>query len=275
LDAQSSQPQSWIRDYLGFLEVAEGAPSKLTLDRLSAAHLRRVPFENVTSILRRAGCSSPRVPPIDREATLQAWIERRGGGVCFDITEMFSTLLCALGFNARPVLARITFAGSHQAILVELDRVLYLVDVGNGAPFLEPIPLDNGSPVELRRAGLAYRFRRDSETLGDWVQDRCIEGAWRPFCAYDLQVPASVARAEAYQRHHTRGESWVVDSVRLVRCTEDEVWSLREAELAHFTAESKSVQPIRSPAEYSDLAADVFGLPALPIQDALEALKAS
>jgi hypothetical protein len=41
--------------------------------------------------------------------------------------------------------------------VVELHGRSYLADVSNGAPFFEPIPLDR--TVEIRRFGLAYRFR--------------------------------------------------------------------------------------------------------------------
>jgi arylamine N-acetyltransferase len=66
----------------------------------------RVPFENVTSILRRAcaGSGEVMVASLDRETELELWIARRGGGLCFEVTDMFGTLLAALGFDARPTL---------------------------------------------------------------------------------------------------------------------------------------------------------------------------
>jgi arylamine N-acetyltransferase len=161
------------------------------------------------------------------------------------------------------------FPGAHQAVLVELDSQRYLVDVGNGAPFFEPIPLKG--EVEVRRAGLAYRFRADDRADKQWVQDRLIGGTWEPFCSYELLPPDPRQRAAAYQRHHTPGESWVVDDLTLIRLREDEVWSLRRGQLTQFTADGKRSEPA-SRTDCARLAAEVFEMPNLPVDEALRAL---
>ena len=185
---------------------------------------------------------------------------------------MFGHLLRGLGFPTYPILAQISFPGSHQALLVELDGARYLVDVGNGAPFFAPIPLDG--VVELARASLKYRFRADPANADHWVQDRWINNAWAPFCTYDLRLPGERARAAAYQRHHIPGESWVVDTLSLIRCTEDAVWSLRGTQLTHITAAGKTVESLDTSESYRRAAAEVFQLLNLPITAALEALAA-
>src|SRR4051812_29016960 len=92
---------AWIERYLALLGVEREAPSLPALGRLLRAHLDTVPFENVTSILRRH--AHPGLGPVsdlDRETVLQNWEARAGGGVCFEVTEMFSTLLTGLGYQA-------------------------------------------------------------------------------------------------------------------------------------------------------------------------------
>jgi len=64
------------------------------------------------------------------------------------------------------------------------------------------------------------------------------------------------------------GQSWVVDSITLTRCDADEVWSLRNEELRHFTPDGKSERRIDEREEYARLAAEVFNVPALPIDRA-------
>jgi N-hydroxyarylamine O-acetyltransferase len=256
----------WVGRYLDFLGVAHAQPGLDALTRLTRAHVLRVPFESVTSVLRRHARPFGPVPPLNSDAVLASWQEGRSGGLCFEVTHMFGRLLVALGYRAHPVLAFITFPGSHQALLVELDGERYLVDAGNGAPFFEPVALTG--TVEVRHAGLAYRYRPDGDT---WIQDRWIRGAWDPFCRYDLHPPDPAAQEAAYQRHHQPGGSWVVDSMVLVRCAKDEVLSLRNGELTRFTAHGKSVELVET-ATYPRLAADVFGMPALPIAQAIQAL---
>jgi arylamine N-acetyltransferase len=261
-----------VQAYLNFLSL--DAPPPVTLEgltQLTRAQVRGVPFESITSILRRAEHPYGTVPPVDTDALLRSWIARRGGGVCFEMVATFGRVLGELGFAARAINAKISWPGAHQALIVELDGSSYLVDVGNGAPFLDPIPLDQTS--EVRYAGLAYRFRPDPAS-DDWIQDRWIDDAWAPFCRYDLSEVDTVVRESAYQRHHTLGQSWVVDSLVLTRCSEDEVWSLRDDALRHFTPDGKSVISVTDSAEYARLADQVFYVPLLPIEHAWSLLAA-
>jgi N-hydroxyarylamine O-acetyltransferase len=254
----------WVGRYLTLLRVAPSEPSVALLRRVTAAHLATVPFENVTCILRRRAAGDGPAPPLDRETTLAAWEQGRGGGVCFEIADMLCALLVGLGYRAHIVLGWRGFLGSHQGVAVDLDEGRYLVDVGNGSPFFEPVPLER--PFEVRRAGLAFRFHADAEAA---FQERWIDGEWQTFCRYELAPTDESIREAAYQRHHTRGQSWVVDSFRLIRCLPDEVLSLRGGELVRYTADGKHARPVSDPAA---VAAEVFDLPGLPVAAALTAL---
>jgi N-hydroxyarylamine O-acetyltransferase len=265
---QAPASRGWVTRYLALLGVVLEPPSHEALARLTRAHVGTVLFENVSSILRRQAHPTGPVPPVDPEVLLATWEQGRGGGVCFELVEMFSRLLVELGYRAHPVLGHMAFPGAHQAVLVQLDGRRYLADVGNGAPFFEPIPLEG--EVEVRRAGLAYRFHRD-EASQQWIQDRLINGTWEPFCRYELGPPDPHERAAAYQRHHTPGESWVVDDLTLIRLREDEVWSLRRGQLTHFSSDGKWSEPA-SGGTCVRPAAEVFGMPNLPVAEALRAL---
>ncbi len=264
---------SWLDDYVRMLGLNREAPSLDYLRRLSRAHLSRVPFENITSILRRASAGDVAVPQLDRESELRSWLDRRGGGLCFEVVDMFGALLSGLGFRVHPVLATISFFGSHQSVVVAFEGGRYLVDAGNGAPFFEPIPLaHSGAAFEISHVGLAYRFRPSADHPNAWVQDRLIEGKWQPFCTYFLDPAAPDDRQTAYQRHHLRGRSWVVDNLTLVRCTPSDVWSLRDNHLTHFSASGKEVRDITSAADFRAIAAELFDLPNAPIDSARRAL---
>lgn len=258
----------WVRRYLGLLGVSRRAPCADALAELTRAHVLRVPFENVTSLLRRRAHAGAPVPPVDADELLASWEAGRGGGVCYEIAELFGRLLAALGYRVHPVLGLITFPGSHQGLLVKLGDERVLVDVGNGAPFFEPIPLRG--PVEVRRAGLAYRFRPDA-ARGEWVQDRWIDGTWSPFCRYALGPPDLEAQATAYQRHHTPCQTWVTGSLTLIRCEEERVVVLRDETLSSFGSAGKRSERIATAAEYARAVAETFALPALPIADGIAA----
>ena len=74
------------------------------------------------------------------------------------------------------MLAGVNWWGGHQVNVVELDGRPRMVDPGNGAPFFDPIPLDQ--VFEIHHLGLSYRFRPGDDEHA-WVQDRWIEGEWR------------------------------------------------------------------------------------------------
>jgi arylamine N-acetyltransferase len=255
--------------------VERAPPRRPALERLIRAHLAMVPFENVTSILRRyAHQGTGPVPAVDPEAQLRLWESRAGGGVCFEVAEMFSTLVTALGYHAYPVVGTVLaspspWLGGHQATVVELNGRGYLADPGNGAPFYEPAPLDR--PLEVHRAGLSYRFRPDDEP-GRLLQERMIDGAWTAFCAYDLRRPESEARLAAFQRHHQLDQSWVASSLFMIRCADDAVHVVRDGTWTRYTDQGKESVPLTSDGEYVRLATEVFGLPALPIERALRVL---
>jgi arylamine N-acetyltransferase len=261
---------AWVQRYLALLGVENEPPGYDALARLTRAHLARVPFENVSSLRRALAAAGGPVPPLDLETQLADWEERRAGGICFEVTNTFPRLLNALGYRAYPVLARISFPGQHSATVVELDGERYLVDVANGAPFWEPVPLRG--EVQVHRAGLAYRFRPGSD--GEWLQERGIGREWRLFCTYDLRPSDAESREAAYQRHHIPGESFVASEFVLIHCQEDEVWVLRNGLFTHHRSSGKRSRRISTSEELEQLARDVFQLPDLPVHEGVMALEA-
>jgi arylamine N-acetyltransferase len=128
--------------------------------------------------------------------------------------------------------------------------------------------------VVIGQSGLSYRFRVAPDRPNAWIQDRLIEGNWQPFCTYDVEPASEADRQNAYQRHHLVGQSWVVDNLTLIRCTDADVWSLRDDRLTHFDASGrKTVSTLDSPAVFREVAADLFNLPHAPIDDALGVLR--
>ena len=86
------------------------------------------------------------------------------------------------------------------------------------------------------------------------------------------EAPSPAERDAAFQRHHVPTESWVASTLTLIRCEEDRVSVFRNGELTRFKDEGKHAEPPASPAECGRIAAEVFGLPNLPIAEAHRAL---
>lgn len=134
-------------NYLGSL-----APTAETLRKLQVAHLLAVPFENLSIHAKE---------PImlEDEALFTKIVERRRGGFCYEANGLFAALLRELGFDVTMLSAGVANAEGgfgpafdHMALMVTLDE-RWLVDVGFGDSFLEPLLLDErGEQVEGERA---------------------------------------------------------------------------------------------------------------------------
>ena len=131
-------------------------PSHPDLDglrRLQLAHLRTVPFENLSIHLDE--------PIVLTEAALFAKIvDRRRGGFCYELNGLFAALLTALGYQVDLLAARVFGSGTfgppldHLALRVNLPRVNplqanltdpWLVDVGFGRFADAPLRLDTSA----------------------------------------------------------------------------------------------------------------------------------
>ena len=269
---QHEPADDWVRRYLRLLGVEREAPGPAALARLTRAHLLAVPFGNVTALLRYGSHQFGLTPLPDLEELLRDWEAGRGTGACFEIVPAFSGLLVALGYEASAVPGVTgSFMGGHQAIVVTLGDERYLVDVAMGLPLFAPIPLDR--VVEVRHAGLAHRFR-PGEDWGEVLQERWRNGAWTHVCRYELRTLGAAEREAAYHRLHTPIAGSVIGVLRLVRCTETAVSSLRYAELTRFTEGGKRTEHLEGPEDYERAMTEVFELPRLPILEALAVLKA-
>jgi len=261
----------WTERYLALLGVESGPADLATLNAIIRAH-RGITFESVSSLIRRHATPSGPVPALDLDALLSTWTARAGGGVCFEVGSMLGRLLEELGYTVYPVLAQISFPGSHSALMAELDGRQLLVDVGNGQPIFEAIPVD--TVTEIDRAGLRYRFGRDAAT-GKLVQDRWVDGAFRPFVTYEMTAASAAEMEASYQRHHALPPmTFVLQNFRLVRCTDDEVIQLRDHELTRYRRTGKSTVEIHGVARYRELIAHDFGFPGMDADRGLRAWSA-
>jgi N-hydroxyarylamine O-acetyltransferase len=276
-EAPDALSPNWTQRYLDLLGLEREAPSVDALTRIVKAHVLTIPFENVTAHLRRRATPSGQVPAPDPTVLLDAWERRAGGGVCFDIVTMAASLLRSLGYRTDLILGHISGPFGHQGMVIHLDGMRYLVDLGNGAPLFAPIPLEG--VTEVRRHGLGFRFRRsdDAPRLAgheEWIRDRADGDAWLPSCRFELQPGADADRDAGYQHHMTPGTTWVLGTITMNRSTAEAAYSLRDNTLVRYTDGGKETTTIATTADYRRVATEVFGLPGLPIKDGLAALAA-
>lgn len=176
-----------------------------TLRHLHRAHLLAVPFENLDI---RAGR-----PLSLKEADLfDKIVERRRGGICYELNTLFAALLRALGFDVRLLAAEVATADGgfgpafdHMALLVVVGQRRFLADVGFGDSFLEPLDLDqrgekrqDTAAYELRRDGPSYLLMKRAHADGSapvasfrFRTRRCALAEFEPMCAHHQTSAAS------------------------------------------------------------------------------------
>lgn len=133
-------------EFLDHFGIARDGPPRRVLGETTAA-FARLPYENLTKIIKHAGCGTPeraRRAPGEVLADHKAW---GTGGTCFALTSALLLLVRALGWEAEPILADRPYGpDTHCALLVWIDGVPHLVDPGY--LIVDPIPLGFGGERE-------------------------------------------------------------------------------------------------------------------------------
>ena len=170
-------------------------PSAETLRNLQVAHLLSVPFENLSIHVHEAIV-------LNDEALFDKIVERRRGGFCYECNGLFAALLRALGFDVSMLSAEVARAGGgfsqpfdHMTLMVKLEET-WLVDVGFGDSFLEPLKMDNST--EQIQGPESFRIVAEDQYL---VVQRQYEHEWKKEYRFTLQ-PYKYADFEEMCRYH-------------------------------------------------------------------------
>lgn len=157
-----------LDDYLRRIGLAEvPAATAEGLMAVQRAHRLEIPFENLDIPLGR-GIS------LDPGAVFDKLVNRRRGGYCFEQNQLFLRMLRLMGFEARPLLARVWLLAegvpplTHTFNLVTLGGRLWVADAGFGGDFTPPMPLEAGRAAEAP-GGVFYRLIEDER---GWVLQR-------------------------------------------------------------------------------------------------------
>lgn len=164
-------------NYHGSLALTAG-----TLRGLQIAHLLTVPFENLSI---HAG--QPIV--LEDDALFAKIVEHGRGGFCYEVNGLFAALLRDLGFRVEMLSAGVANAEDgfgpefdHMALMVTAGE-RWLVDVGFGDSFLEPLLLDERS--EQVQGSRAYKIVPNGEHL--ILMQRGAGDEWKAQYRFTLQ----------------------------------------------------------------------------------------
>lgn len=137
-----------IKQYLERIQYRKKTEvSKEVLWELQKAHLLAVPFENLDIHCQQE-------ISLNLAAVFDKVVRNKRGGFCYELNGLFYFLLKSIGFEAKMVSGRVaTTEGTygpeydHLAIVVCLEGIDYLVDVGFGRFSLEPLEIQTALPI--------------------------------------------------------------------------------------------------------------------------------
>lgn len=174
-----------------------------TLTRLQIAHVKHVPFENLSIIGDPFEDGAGPGVTLEIDALYEKIVERGRGGYCYELNGLFTSLLDALGFDVHRAAAMVipddgehSTPANHHVAIVSLDRA-YVVDVGMGKPQMRrPTPLD-GEATRQDGAGVAWRVVETDRPMYDHrVEYRIGDGDW--VARYDFdQTPRGLSYFQA------------------------------------------------------------------------------
>lgn len=173
-------PAAHVDRYLRLLGIASSAPTLAALHEIVAAHLWRVPFENISKLYYRRHDHWTALPDIER--FLSGMERYHFGGTCYANNSHLCELLMSLGYDARLCGADMSAPDVHVAIMVQLEGHEYLVDGGYGSPFWDPMPLDLATDLEIFHGNERYVLKpRDADGCSRMEQynDGVLRHAYR------------------------------------------------------------------------------------------------
>ena len=113
-----------------------------SLKLIQKQHLLTVPFENLDIHIHKE-------IKVDIRYLYKKIIVKKRGGICYELNLLLSFLLKGIGFNTKILGGKVLNENGsyfdHMLLLVYLNNKKYIVDVGYGDNFLEPLELKKQS----------------------------------------------------------------------------------------------------------------------------------
>lgn len=261
--------------------AAVPSPDAAGLERVTRAHRLSIGFENLDVMLGRPiriDLDSIRAKLVDGPAR---------GGYCFEHNALFGATLAAMGFDNRPLLARVwlgmDWPGSSQGSpvampplthtfrLVTIADALWIADAGFGGSYVPPMPLVNGAQAQTPD-GARHRLRcsgAPGAAAGAWLLERAgpasatdgraqAHGDFQPQYSFGLHEVAPIdlelSNHWTSTRPGTRFTSGCLASIVL----EDGFASLSGRRLSMHAGGRGSVIEIADAADWQRVLADLF-----------------
>ena len=236
---------------LGLELPEEIRPDGDFLKRIFRAHVTHIPYENIDYLnLDRKEITLDRL--------FEQVVEKKRGGICYDLNALLGEVLSSLGYEAYPVIAdhyRTHMEHTdyrHSALIVkDCSGTVWLSDVGDSfSGALEPLLLQEDTEQYRGNEGYCLKKRED----GSWMLYVRLKGEWIANYAF-CEQPATLEDLTYYKLVAMNPEIPFTKEELFHLRTEDGYRLLRGRTLWEKTAEGKTTRPV----EESELS-EIYGL---------------
>ncbi|GAB3168822.1 arylamine N-acetyltransferase family protein [Telluribacter humicola] len=229
-----------------------------TLVALHRAHTLTVPFENLDIINA--------IPiQLDQQQFYHKIVGHNRGGFCYELNGLFKLLLDQIGFRSwfiscnvySPRIGGFAPDFGHLAIIAEVEDKLYLVDVGFGDAFIEPLKLE--FDTHQNQFGSYYRLTRlpDEEVL----QEKSSDGnSYSKLFKFTLKARELSEFEQLCQMHQHSPQAPFNKQPLCSRPTLDGRITLTSKSLTTTRHGVKQEIPITSDTEFQQTLSDLFGI---------------
>jgi N-hydroxyarylamine O-acetyltransferase len=221
--------------------------------------MRTVPFENFDIHLRREIV-------LNEEELFAKIVDRRRGGICYELNGLFALLLREIGFNVAMLSAQVYNSDGqlspdfdHLTLLVEIDQQRYLVDVGFGDSFLYPLELKrrdvqvvDRESYQLLENGMFFTLARINSVDGAKVA--------QPMFRFDLTPHTLTDFAQRCNFHQESLESNFRRKVICSRATSDGRITISGSQLIVTEGPARLVTELSGARDVEKALNDHFGL---------------
>lgn len=252
------------------LDAATVRASDPTLDlltRLQTAHVRTIPFENLSIVGDPSDGTLGEGVSLDLEHIYEKIVEDGRGGYCFELNGLFTVLLRTIGFDVHRSAAMVLDSegeaatpANHHTIVVSLDRQ-YIADPGLGRPQMErPVPFDGG-PTDLDPAGVKWRVVENDRPMYDRsVQVQTPESTWESRFVFD-RSPRPLSYFEATNDYFARAPESMWRQILIARRKTESGWVELRKDTLERLDDGDHTQREVTETELPDLLQREFDLP--------------